>query len=96
MAAVIVEAAHPRRVILFGSQARGDAAEDSDYDLMVVEDDPKDRYGEMVRLLRLLRHFRIPIDLLVVSEEKFAYWNDTPGNIYFDAATKGIRLYEAA
>ena len=29
----------PRRVILVGSQARGDAREDSDYDLVVVLDD---------------------------------------------------------
>jgi len=36
---------HPRRVILFGSQARGEAGPDSDFDLLVILDDdaPADR-----------------------------------------------------
>jgi predicted nucleotidyltransferase len=96
MAAVIVNATHPRRVILFGSRARGDATEESDFDLMVVEDRPEDRLGEMVRLRRLLRGFHVPVDLLVVSESKYEYWRDTPGNVYHEAATDGVTLYEAA
>jgi HEPN domain/Nucleotidyltransferase domain len=35
----LVVAYHPQRVYLFGSQARGDADEDSDYDLMVIVPD---------------------------------------------------------
>jgi hypothetical protein len=34
--------------------------------------------------------------LLVVSAEKFEYWRDTPGNVYFEAAREGKILYEAA
>jgi HEPN domain-containing protein/predicted nucleotidyltransferase len=38
----IVERFHPERVLLFGSRARGDAREDSDYDIMVIMDaDPQ-------------------------------------------------------
>jgi len=81
---------------MFGSQARGEAGEDSDLDIMVVEEGIADRAGEMVRLNRLLRSLGIPVDLLVVSAEKFHYWCDTPGNVYFEAATEGVVLYEAA
>ncbi len=95
MADVIVDAARPRRVILFGSQSRGDAGVDSDFDLMVVEAAPADRHKEMVRLRRLLRAFEVPIDVLVVSEDRFDYWRDTPGNVYYEAATDGLVLYEA-
>ena len=35
------------------------------------------------------------MDLLVVSAEKFNYWRDTPGNVYFEAATEGEVLYLA-
>jgi hypothetical protein len=35
----VVEGFDPRRVILVGSRARGDARQDSDYDLVVVLDD---------------------------------------------------------
>ncbi len=93
---LLVEAAQPRKIILFGSRARGDAKADSDFDLMVVEDRPADRFGEMVRLNRLLRKFDAAIDLLVVSEERFEYWRHTPGNVYHEAASYGRTLYEAA
>ena len=39
------------------------AGEDSDLDIMVVEEDVADRAGEMVRLNRLLRSLAIPVDL---------------------------------
>jgi uncharacterized protein len=93
---LLVEAAKPKRIIMFGSQARGEAGEDSDFDVMVVEEGVSDRAGEMVRLNRLLRSLDVPVDLLVVSAEKFDYWCDTPGNVYFEAATEGEVLYEAA
>ena len=93
---LLIEAAKPQRIIVFGSQARGEAGEDSDLDVMVVEEGVSDRAGEMVRLNRLLRSLDIPVDLLAVSAEKFNYWCDTPGNVYFEAATEGEVLYEAA
>ena len=93
---LLIEAARPKRIIMFGSQARGEAGEDSDLDVMVVEELVSDRAGEMVRLNRLLRSFDISVDLLVVSAEKFNYWCETPGNVYFEAATEGEVLYEAA
>jgi len=37
---VLIQAAQPKRIILFGSQARGDAATHSDFDIMVVEEHP--------------------------------------------------------
>jgi len=39
----IVEHFHPRRIILFGSQARGDAGPDSDMDLFIEMDTPSRR-----------------------------------------------------
>ncbi len=96
MTGVLVQAAHPKRIILFGSRARGETASDSDFDIMVVEEKPANRFAEIVRLNRLLRPFDMAIDLLVVSDENFQYWRDTPGNVYYEAATEGQVLYEAA
>lgn len=93
---VLVDAARPKRIILFGSRARGEAQADSDFDLMVVEEKPENRVAEMVRLNRALRPVGVAIDLLVVSEEKYQYWRDTPGNVYYEAASSGRVLYEAA
>lgn len=93
---LLIEAAKPERIIMFGSHARGDAGEDSAFDVLVVENGVSDRAAEMVRLNQLPRSFEIPVDLLLVSAEKFNYWRDTPGNVYFEAATEGQTLHEAA
>jgi predicted nucleotidyltransferase len=39
---------HVKRIILFGSQARGDATEESDYDLVVVLDEKSAAFREVV------------------------------------------------
>ena len=57
---LLVEAAKPNRIILLGSQARGEAGEDSDLDVMVIEEAISDRVAEMVRLNRLLRSLDCP------------------------------------
>ncbi|MGO9008841.1 MAG: nucleotidyltransferase domain-containing protein [Bryobacteraceae bacterium] len=93
---LLARAAKPKYIILFGSQARGEGSEDSDFDVMVVEPEIANRGEEMVRLGRLVRSLDIAVDLLVVSAEKFEYWRDTPGNVYFEAASEGKILYEAA
>jgi len=90
------EAANPRRVILFGSYATGNADEQSDIDLLVVEDRVTDVAGEIVRLLRVLSPLRIPADVLVVNATDFEAWSDTPGNVMFEAVNFGKVLYEAA
>ncbi len=92
----IAEAAQPRKVIVFGSQARGDGTEDSDLDLMVVMNEVKSPVQESVRLRRLLKGLIMAVDVLVVSQEKFDYWCDTPGNVFYEAKTEGRVLYEAA
>lgn len=92
----IVELAAPKRVILFGSRARGLERPDSDADLLVIEEAVGDQAAEMTRLRRALRTLRMPVDVLVVSAEKFDYWADTPGNVYFEASHDGRVLYEAA
>ena len=96
MTELLRNAARPRRIVLFGSGARGKASPDSDLDVLVVEERVPDPAAEMVRLIRVLSPLRLPVDLLVVSEDRFRYWCDTPGNVYFEAHTQGRVLYEAA
>ena len=45
------------RVILFGSQARGDAGPDSDYDVAVFLKDLNDRWAELDKLATLRVYF---------------------------------------
>ena len=90
------EAARPTRIILFGSLVGGRSDRGSDIDILVVERGLKDRVAEMVRLGRVISPLRMPVDLLVVDEEAYDYWSETPGNVYYEARKKGTALYEAA
>jgi uncharacterized protein len=90
---ILAEAARPARIVLFGSHARGDAREDSDVDLLVIEPQVEDRAREMVRLRRLLRPLRIPVDILVFSAEEVARWSEQPGSALYWALREGTVVH---
>ena len=92
----LVEAASPTKVILFGSYPTGAARDLSDIDLLVVEPTVVSKRDEMVRLRRLLRPFRLPIDVIVVSEAEFNDWAHLVGTLFYWANTEGKLLYEAS
>lgn len=92
---LLVDAAQPVKIILFGSFASGNARDDSDVDLLVVEREVPTRRAEMVRLRNVVRPLRIPVDIVVVSEEEFRDWAHLKGTILYWAATEGRVLHEA-
>ena len=65
----VVAVFDPRRVILVGSRARGDAREDSDYDLVVVLDDGvPDEMLSARRRYEGRRGLAIPADIIPCRE----------------------------
>ncbi len=93
---LLIDAGRPSRIILFGSYGRGEPGLESDLDFLVVQPAVTDRRREMVRLRRILSPLRIPADVVVVSEQAFQEWRQTPGNILYEAAMEGRVVYEAA
>jgi uncharacterized protein len=90
---ILVDAAHPTRIILFGSHARGEQTEDSDLDLVVVLPEVTDRVGEMVKLRRALTPIRMPIDILVYSEADVAARAQYVGTALYDGLQEGRVVY---
>ncbi|MFA5242296.1 MAG: nucleotidyltransferase domain-containing protein [Sulfuricella sp.] len=91
----LVAAAQPSRVILFGSYARGEAGEDSDLDLLVVEQQVENRGAEMVRLRRAIGRVGTGVDVLVYSEAEVARRGKVPGTVIYWALHEGKTLYDA-
>ncbi len=85
----LLEAAPGATVIVFGSQARGDAVDDSDLDILVVEPHLQDRHAEMVRLQEVLGPLLLPADIMVVSRETFDKWRTVPNTVVYDAVNEG-------
>lgn len=90
---MLAEAAAPECIVLFGSHARGDARADSDLDLLVMERVVPAPAAEMVRLRRVLRSLRIPVDVLVFSCADVDRLRDQPGSVLYRALREGIVVH---
>lgn len=85
----------PRRVILFGSTARGDAGPDSDIDLLVVVDDDAPAEKVTVRAGRESRRpYRHPTDVIPVREDTYRRLSRVVGTLPYAARTEGVVVYE--
>ena len=93
---IIRHASSPARVIIFGSYGRGDADEDSDLDLLVIERHIEDFTSEYVALRRAVGALGVGVDLLLMSEQDFdqrkdwcsspVYWAHREGRVVLGAS----------
>jgi predicted nucleotidyltransferase len=85
----------PRRVILFGSAARGESGPDSDVDLLVILDDDAPPEQRTLRAGdRARRSFRRAADVIPVRESTFQVKSRIAGTLSHAARTEGIVVYE--
>jgi len=89
----IVAGFGPERIILFGSQARGDAGPDSDIDLLVVMETHSKR-DAAVRIGVALHAMGIPKDVIVITPDEFERRKDVVGTVAYPAHHEGRILYE--
>jgi predicted nucleotidyltransferase len=85
----------PRRVILFGSQARGDARPDSDIDLLVELDDdcPADRLSAKAVQEAREGYFG-PVDIVPYRASTLAARARAIGSFAYIVLRDGVTLYE--
>ena len=92
----IVESRLPgAKVVLFGSRARGDFDEKSDYDLLIITKDKK-TIGEKIQISETLRdsfsQFLIPTDIIIKSEDEVDYFRDKIGSVVREALKEGLTI----
>ncbi|MFQ5902694.1 MAG: nucleotidyltransferase domain-containing protein [Candidatus Binatia bacterium] len=92
----IVEIAHPNRIILFGSAARGEMGRNSDIDVLVVMPDGVHRRKTAQEIYRRLWGFGFAKDILVVTEGDVREYRSNPYTIIKDALEEGKELYHAS
>jgi uncharacterized protein len=84
----------PREIWLFGSRARGTAARDSDWDLLVVVPDDLAAAGfdDPMTVWKVKQGSGVRADVLVCRASEFDEDRGTHNTIAYDAAVEGVRI----
>jgi len=84
-----------KKIILFGSRARGDNREDSDYDLLIVVSEDMDIENKFIikrNLRKRLAKELIDADIIIKSAKEYNLLKDLKGSIIQMAGKEGVLL----
>jgi predicted nucleotidyltransferase len=89
----IVRGFSPERIVLFGSQARGDARPDSDVDLLVVLPSTDNRRAMAGAIYSALAGIPLDADVVVTTPEHLAENAELAGTVLWPATREGVTIY---
>jgi len=89
----IVRRFRPERIVLFGSQARGDAHRDSDVDLLVVLTTVKHRRRAAAQIHTALAGIPLGKDVIVATPQDVDRLADVVGTVIHPALREGRTIY---
>jgi uncharacterized protein len=92
----LIQAFQPVSIYLFGSRARGDASDDSDYDLMLVLADDKAPPHSRQAVWDTARSDRIDANPFLTRAEAFSWRRHEVGTLEYEVQVDGIRLHPAS
>jgi predicted nucleotidyltransferase len=90
----IIETAHPDKIILFGSRARGNARPDSDFDLVVIKESDEPAHRRDASLYLALAGLNAPVDVMMFTPAEVRDWSPVPQAFITTAFREGKVLYE--
>ena len=90
----IVDAVHPTKIYLFGSRARGEAQEDSDYDFLIIYDGPLSKREVKLGVRRSFGLVDFGMDLFVLSSGEYEWQRDVATTLGMEVELTGQVVYE--
>jgi predicted nucleotidyltransferase len=90
----IVRAWHPLQIWLFGSRARGEAREHSDWDLLAVVPDDTEGVDDPLSAWRIRKDSGVRADVLLCRATDFVEDRNTPNTMAFEVGHHGTLIYE--
>lgn len=90
----VVFISDPQQIFLFGSRARGDARNNSDYDVLVIKPSKEPRYKRGVDLYKSFASFPAEVEFLVYTPSEVEDWREVPEAFITTAIREGKLLYE--
>ena len=91
----VVESAHPEKIILFGSAARGDMGPNSDVDLLVVKGGKFDHRRLTGDIYVSLHGVGQAVDVVVVTPEQVERHRNTHWMVIAPALREGREVYHS-
>lgn len=92
----LVGAVQPEAVFLFGSRARGDATDESDYDVLLLVNEPTSEHYEIARRgYAALLGLGTPVDILVMDRAHFEQRRRAASSLPATVEREGRLLYAA-
>ena len=88
----VVHELNPKRIILFGSLARGDFNEGSDVDLVVIGDWQQD-FLDRIKVLLDLNEFGLPLEPVGYTEDEFATMSNQGNRFITEVISTGKVIY---
>ena len=85
---------NPRRIVLFGSHARGDADEASDVDLLIEMDYGTTRIEQERAIRRSFEKRPCAMDIVVYTPAEIAKWSQAPFSLASTVLREGKLIYE--
>ncbi|MBU4373881.1 MAG: nucleotidyltransferase domain-containing protein [Euryarchaeota archaeon] len=84
-----------KKIILFGSRARGNFHKYSDYDILIITERTftvKEKMELSERIRDNLVRLNFPTDIIIKSEQEIAYYQDKIGSVVREALKEGVSV----
>ncbi len=90
----IIQHAHPKKIILFGSFAKGIPGPDSDLDLLIIKESSLRRDERAKQIHKLFKPYPYPMDILVYTPQEVLKYQKIKNSFISQIIDQGKVIYE--